>query len=99
MPQSNAQRSDEADEQPRAGRRPEHTAKVGNVEIAVWKNQGANGEFYTASSPVIRYKDGASGEFKDSSSYSQLDLLALAEAAREASAKIRELSKGRGQNR
>jgi hypothetical protein len=99
MSQSNAARSDDADEQPRTGRRPEHTAKVGNVEIAVWKNQGANGDFFTASSPVIRYKDGTSGEFKDGSSYGQLDLLALAEAAREASAKIRELSKGRAQGR
>ena len=96
MNQSNAARANEGDDQPssqRGGRRPEHTAKVGNVEIAVWKNQGANGDFYTASSPVIRYKDGTSGEFKDGSSYSQLDLLALAEAAHEASAKIRELSK------
>ena len=95
MQPSSAQRSDEGDQQPKTARRPEHTAKVGNVEIAVWKNQGANGEFYTASPPVIRYKDGTSGEFKDGSSYGQLDLLALAEAAREASAKIRELSKGR----
>jgi hypothetical protein len=101
MAQGNAQRSDEGDEQQpeqRSGRRPEHTAKVGNVEIAVWKNHGANGDFYTASPPRIQYKD-ANGEFKDSSSYGQLDLLALAEAAREASAKIRELTKGRGQNR
>ena len=78
MSQSNAQRFDEADEpQQRPGRRPEHTAKVGNVEIAVWKNRGTNGDFYTASSPVIRYKDGATGEIKDGSSYGQLDLLAL----------------------
>jgi hypothetical protein len=54
---------------------------------------------YRIPSPVIRYKDGTSGEFKDGSSYGQLDLLALAEAAREASAKIRELSKGRAQGR
>ena len=99
MPQDNAARSDESQGHQGSARRPEHTAKVGNVEIAVWKNQGANGDFYTASSPVIRYKDGTSGEFKDGSSYGQLDLLALAEAAREASAKIRELSKGRGQAR
>jgi hypothetical protein len=82
---ANAQRADEANDQQRAGRRPEHTAKVGNVEIAVWKNQGANGDSYTASSPVIRYKDGTSGEFEDGSNYGQLDLLALAEAAHEAS--------------
>ncbi len=99
MNQSNAARSEEGEEGQRSARRPEYTSKVGNVEIAVWKNQGANGDFYTASSPVIRYKDGSTGEFKDGSSYGQLDLLALAEAARDASAKIRELSKGRAQSR
>jgi hypothetical protein len=69
---------------------PAYTARVGNVEIAIWRNQGANGEFYTASPPKIRYKD-EKGEWKDSSSYGMLDLLALAECAREASTKIREL--------
>ncbi len=97
MPQ--AQQVEANDDQQNTARRPEHTAKVGNVEIAVWKNKGINGEFYTASSPVIRYKDSTSGEFKDSSSYNAIDLLTLAEAAREASAKIRELSKGRSQAR
>jgi len=69
---------------------PAHTARVGNVEIAIWRNQGANGDFYTASAPKIRYRD-EMGEWKDGSSYGGLDLLALAECAREASAKIREL--------
>lgn len=71
------------------------TARVGNIEIAIWKNHGSNGDFYNASTPTIRYKDEKSGEWKDGGSYGQLDLLALAEAAREASAKIRELSKAR----
>jgi hypothetical protein len=97
MPQANTQRTEETEPSQSGARRPEATAKVGNVEIAVWRNQGASGEFYTASSPTIRYRDG--DQWKDGSSYSQLDLLALAEAAREASAKIRELSKGRAQSR
>ena len=97
MAESQAQRTDETDEQPRAVRRPEFTVKVGNVEIAGWKNKGTSGEFYTASSPTIRYKDG--DEWKEGSSYGALDLLSLAECAREASAKIRELSKGRSQSR
>lgn len=97
MAQAQAANQDEGDHS-RASRRPEYTAKVGNVEIAVWKNQGQNGDFYTASSPTIRYKDQA-GEYKDGNSYGQLDLLALAEAAREASAKIRDLSKTRTQGR
>jgi hypothetical protein len=67
MQQNNAQRADEPEQQ--QGRRPADTAKVGNVEIAIWRNQGANGDFYTASPPTIRYKDNTTGEFKDGSSY------------------------------
>jgi hypothetical protein len=94
-----AQRADENEGQQGSARRPEYTAKVSNVEIAIWKNQGANGEFYTTSPPVIRYKDGKDDQWKDGSSYSATDLLFLAEAAREASAKIRELSKRGAQPR
>jgi len=100
MAQSNTARAtnDETEEgAPPSTRRPEHTVRVGNVEIAIWKNKAAGGEFYTASAPSIRYKDGE--EWKDSKSYGPIDLLALSEAAREASAKIRELSKGRSQSR
>lgn len=99
MTQSNAQRA-ESNDQPEtsATRRPVDTARVGNVEIAVWRNKGANGDFYTASSPTIRYKDDK-GEWKDGNSYGALDLLALSEAAREASAIIREQSKGKSQGR
>lgn len=99
MAQSNAQRTDEGAEPQQSARRPEFTVKVGSVEIACWKNEGANGTFYTTSAPTIRYKDEKSGEWKDGNSYGALDLLCLAEAAREASAKIRELSKGKSQNR
>jgi hypothetical protein len=99
MAQSNTQRAESGEQQESATRRPVDTAKVGNVEIAVWRNHGANGDFYTASSPTIRYKDEKGGEWKDGNSYSAIDLLALAEAAREASTKIRELSKGKAQVR
>jgi hypothetical protein len=99
MPQDNAQRSDEGDDQPRPGRRPVETAKHGNVEIAIWKNEGSGGDFYTASKPTIRYKDRATGEFKDGNSFDRHDLLDMAEAAREAATKIRDLSRGRGQGK
>jgi hypothetical protein len=95
--QSNAARTDET-EQPQTGaRRPVDTAKVGNVEIAIWKNHNERGDFYTAGAPSLRYKDGE--QWKEGSSYGAIDLLALAEAAREASAKIRDLSKARTQGR
>ena len=99
MTQSNTP-NEELDEQQGAGQgRPVDTAKVGNIEIAIWRNQGANGGFHTASAPSLRYKDEKSGEWKEGTSYGAIDLLALAEAAREASMKIRELSKGRAQDR
>ena len=98
MAHSNAKRAEEsAESQASSARRPEATARVGNVEIAVWRNQGSSGEFYSASAPTIWYKDGE--EWKTGTSYGPIDLLALSEAAREASAKIRELSKGRAQGR
>ena len=102
MVQSNAARktNEETEEgAPTSARRPESTVRVGNVEIAIWRNKKTEGgaEFYTASAPQLRYKDGE--EYKNSSSYGPMDLLALAEASREASAKIRELSKGRSQAR
>ncbi len=100
MAQSNTQRTEPAEQPESATKRPVDTAKVGNVEISIWRNHGANGDFYTASSPTIRYKDEKSGgEWRDGNSYGALDLLALAEAAREASGKIRELSKGKAQSR
>jgi hypothetical protein len=97
MAQENAQRADDAEGAPQSSnRRPEFTVRVGNVEIAAWRNHGQNGDFFTTSAPSIRYKDGE--EWKTGSSYGGLDLLCLAEAAREASAKIRELSKGRARS-
>jgi hypothetical protein len=49
------------------------------------------------SSRAIRYKDG--DQWKDGSNYGAVDLLALSEAAREASAKNREMSKAKAQTR
>jgi len=100
MSQASAQRTDDESGEGATNpkKRPVDTVRVGNVEIPIWRNEGGStGEFFTASSPTIRYKDGE--EWKDGSSYGGLDLLSLAEAAREASAKIRELSKGRRQAR
>ena len=91
--------TEETEDQQGSARRPEHRVRVGNVEIAIWKNSKSDGggQFYTASAPEIRYKDGE--EWKDGKSFGPMDLLALAEASREASAKIRELSKGANRNR
>ena len=99
MSQANTPTEESGEQQESGPKRPVDTAKVGNVEIAIWRNHGANGGFLTASAPSLRYKDEKSGEWKESNSYGVLDLLALAEAAREASFKIRDLSKSRVQGR
>jgi hypothetical protein len=72
MANSNAQRSDDSGEQqeaPRGGNRPAATFKQGGVEVSVWRN----GDMYNA---TIRnsYKDEASGQWKETSSFSPADL-------------------------
>jgi hypothetical protein len=89
-----AQRADNENEAPGV-KRPVDTARHGNVEIAIWRNSSAKGEFLSASSPTIRYKDEA-GQWKDGSNFGRHDLLDLAEAAREAASKIRDLQKNKG---
>lgn len=80
-----------------ANRRPVDTARHGNVEIAIWRNTGEKGEFYSASAPTIRYKDGE--EWKDGSNFGRHDLLDLAQAAQEAATKIRDLQKSQSRGR
>jgi hypothetical protein len=93
-----AKRAEAANDEQSSTKRPADTARHGNVEIAIWRNTGAKGDFYSASAPTIRYKDEA-GEFKDGSNFGRHDLLDLAEAAREAATKIRDLQKGQNRGR
>jgi hypothetical protein len=97
MANSNAQRSPD-DQTESAAKRPVDTARHGNVEIAIWRNTGANGDFYSASEPTIRYKDDA-GEWKNGNNFGRHDLLDLAETAREAATKIRDLTKALSRGR
>ncbi len=92
-----AQRQDNEDQKSFANR-PVDTARHGNVEIAIWRNEGTKGDFYSASAPTIRYKDEA-GEWKDGSNFGRHDLLDLAETAREAALKMRDLQKAKSQAR
>jgi hypothetical protein len=97
MNQSNAQRADNQNEEASVlPRRPVDSVRHGNVEIAIWKNPSAKGDFFSASAPSIRYKDEAD-QWKDGSSFGRHDLLDLAEASREAALRIRDLQKARGQ--
>ena len=97
MAQAQRQEAANESEGTSALRKPVDSAKHGNVEIAIWKNQGEKGEFYTASAPRISYREGE--EWKEGSSFGRHDLLDLAEAAREAALKIRDLQKGQSRGR
>jgi hypothetical protein len=81
-----------------ATRRPVDTARHCNVEIVIWRNTRSMGEFYSASAPSIKHRDEA-GEFTDGSNFGRHDLHDLAEAAREAASKIRDLQKDQGRVR
>lgn len=93
---SQAQRADNENQAESVTKRPVDTARHGNVEIAIWRNPSSKGDFLSASAPTIRYKDDA-GLWKDGSNFGRHDLLDLAEAAREAATKIRDLQKTKNQ--
>jgi hypothetical protein len=97
MAQDNTARAEAGDEEQRSNRRPKATVRHGNVEIAIWENQGSGGTFYTASTPRIQYKEG--DQWKEGSSFGRHDLLDLAEASREAAMKIRDLQKDQSRAR
>lgn len=91
MSQSNAARADSGDEAPRTGgARPVATFKQGGVEVSVWKNHTDKGDMYNT---TIRnsYKDDASGEWKETSSFSPTDLAVLAQLSSQAFHAITEL--------
>ena len=89
MAQSNAQRADN-DEASAPGKRPVAEFRHGGIKLAVWPNQGENGTNYNTTISNS-YKDEASGEWKQTSSFSATDLLVVGELGRQAFAKITEL--------
>lgn len=96
MAQSNAQRADVGDEEPRAGARPVATFKQGGVEVSVWRNPTERGDMYNT---TIRnsYRDDKTGEWKETSSFSPTDLALLAQLSSQAFQAITELkSQSRG---
>jgi hypothetical protein len=56
------------------------TIRVGGVSIPIWKNEGEDGPYYKAGEPELRYRD-KGGEWHDSKSYGQRDLVNLAKAS------------------
>jgi hypothetical protein len=93
-----AARADNENEPEASGRgaRPVATFKQGGVEVSVWKNHTDKGDMYNT---TIRnsYKDDASGEWKETSSFSPTDLAVLAQLSGQAFQAITEMkAQGRG---
>ena len=56
-------------------KKPALTLRFGNLNAAIWKNQGEQGEFYNAT--LSRTYRNADGQVRDASSFSLDDLEAL----------------------
>lgn len=63
-----------------AAPRPVDTIRVGPVEIPIWRNRGAKGDFYSAGAPQVSYKD-ENNKWQEGTSYGMGDLLFLSKAA------------------
>lgn len=67
---------------------PIQSFRIGSVRAAVWAKQGENGTFHSVT--ITRtYKDGET--YKDTNSYSHLELLAVARVAEQAARYIETL--------
>lgn len=78
------------------GARPVASFKQGGVEVSVWKNHTEKGDMFNT---TIRnsYKDDASGEWKETASFSPTDLAVLAQLSSQAFQTIGEMkSQNRG---
>jgi hypothetical protein len=96
---AHAQRAESADDeqQTSGSSRPVKTFRQGGVEVSIWRNAGKEGgDLYNA---TIRksYKDEATGEWKDTSSFNPTDLAVLSQLSSQAFQAIGELkSQSRG---
>lgn len=96
MAQSNAQRAESTEGDSGRAARPVASFKQGGVEVSVWRNHTDKGDLFNT---TIRnsYKDDASGEWKETTSFSPTDLAVLAQLSSQAFQAIGELkAQGRG---
>lgn len=69
--------------------RPIAEVREGGVKIAVWQRNGSDGPFFVAGQPKLSYtKD---GQWQESNSYSEFDLVDLIVAASKAKSEMRKL--------
>jgi len=92
-----AQRAEAAnDEQSSGSARPVKSFRQGGVKVDVWRNPGQNGDMFNTTISNS-YKDEASGEWKDTKSFSPTDLAVVSQLSSQAFQTITELkSQSRG---
>jgi hypothetical protein len=76
MAQAAEQQNDEGQSH---ANKPVDEVRYGNVKIPIWRNSTANGDFYTAGSPQVSYKDDQ-GNWKESKSHIATDMLMMSKA-------------------
>jgi len=69
--------------------RPAETLRDGSIKASIWRNEGENGPFYATS--LSRTYTDADGNSRDTSSFIGTDLLKVAELARGAYERTREM--------
>lgn len=70
-------------------RKPDETLRDGALKAVIWRNEGESGPFYSVTLAKT-YKDDR-GQFQDTHSFSQGDLLRVSELSRQAYGRVNEL--------
>lgn len=78
---------------------PVHREVMGSVSAAVWMNRTESGDPFYVTTLSRTYRDPETGEWKDSTSFGQRDLLAVAHVSQRAAQKISELTRADRQAR
>jgi hypothetical protein len=76
---------------------PQEIIRDGNIKANIWRNDGENGPYHTTS--FARTFKNQDGEYRDSQSFSQNDLLPLSELARNAYTRVNELRREHSQSK
>lgn len=73
--------------------KPEITLRDGNLKATVWRNEGDKGEYHAVN--LAKTYTGEDGKPRDTASFSQSDLLRIAELSRETYGAINDIKRER----
>lgn len=77
--------------------KPEIVVRDGSLKATVWRNEGEKGDYYTTQ--LAKTYTDAKGNPRDTASFSQTDLLRIAELGRETYGMINELRREKNRER